>query len=396
MVEYMLATEEQKEYAAVAYKIMDKELRPQLEKLEHADEGRGVYPMDVHKKLAEAGFYGMNIPEEYGGLDLDIVTRAVITEEMAKVDAGFTFQFYNSGAYFPLIQQTKISEEEKRGWAERILSGDEVGCFVVTEPNAGSDASAMRTTAVKEGNEWVLNGTKCFASGAPIATFYLVAAWTDKKAGASNGVTFFFIERGTPGLSVGKKENKMGLKLSETAELILDDVHVPEDHVIGEVGKGFKYSMDLISKEGRASGMAFNLGLAQAALDQAVAYAKERRQFGKRIIDHEGLGFLIADMKARTEASRALMYYVLESIKAGKDIGSMGSVCKMYISDCTMQTTIDAVQVLGGYGYMKDYPVEKYMRDAKIFQIFSGTNQIQRRNIARALAGRDPLAAKKH
>lgn len=395
MVEYMLATEEQKELAMVAYEIMDKELRPQLEALEHGDEGRGTYPMDVHKKLAEAGFYGMNIPEEYGGLDLDIVTRAIITEEMAKVDAGFTFQFYNSGAYFPMIRMTGIPEEEKRGWAERILAGDEIGCFVITEPDAGSDATAMKTKAVKDGDEWVLNGTKCFASGAPIATFYMIAAWTDKEAGASNGVTFFLVEKGTPGLTIGKKENKMGLKLSETAEVILDNCRVPADHVIGEVGKGFKYSLDLITREGRASGMAFNLGLAQAALDEAVAYAKERRQFGKRIIDHEGLGFLIADMKARTEASRALMYYVLEAIKAGKDIGTMGSVCKMYISDCTMQTTIDAVQVLGGYGYMKDYPVEKYMRDAKIFQIFSGTNQIQRRTIARALAGRDPLKVRK-
>lgn len=393
MVEYLLATEEQKELAMGARAILEKELLPQIEALEHADEDRGKYPMDVHQKLAEAGYFGMNVPEEWGGLGFDIVTQALIMEEMAKIDAGFTFSFYNAGTYFPMILASGLTKEEKQEWADGILAGEKLGCFCITEPGAGSDVTAMRTVARKEGNEWVITGTKCFASNAPISNYFLVAAWTDKEKRASEGITFFLVEK-ERGVEIGKKERKMGLKLSETSEVIFDEVHVPEDHVIGEVGKGLKLSLDLISNEGRAVGMSFNLGLAQAALDAAVAYTKERRQFGKRIIDHDGLGFLIADMKARTEASRGLLYYTLNALKEGKKIGTMGSVCKMYISDCTMQTAVDAVQCLGGYGYMKDYPVEKLMRDAKIFQIFSGTNQIQRRTIARALAGKDPQKAK--
>lgn len=394
MVQYLLATEEQKELAESARAILENELLPQIEELEHADDGRGRYPMDVHQKMAEAGYFGMNIPEEWGGLGFDVVTQALIAEEMAKIDAGFTFSFYNAGTYFPMILASGLSKEEKQEWADGIMSGEKIGCFCITEAGAGSDVTAMRTTAVQDGDEWVINGTKCFASNGPISNYFLVAAWTDKSKGASKGITFFLVEK-ERGVAIGKKECKMGLKLSETSEVIFDNVRVPADHIIGEVGRGLKISLDLISNEGRAVGMSFNLGLAEAALDKAVEYTKERRQFGKRVIDHEGLAFLIADMKARTEACRGLLYYTLSSLRDGKDIGSMGSVCKMYISDCTMQTTTDAVQCLGGYGYMKEYPVEKYMRDAKIFQIFSGTNQIQRRNITRALAGRDPQAAKK-
>lgn len=388
MVEYLMATEEQKDLAQTAYEITKKELSDRIDEFEKADDGRGKFPIDVLKTLAEAGYYGMNIPEEWGGLGFDKVTQALIMEQIAKVDAGFAFSFYNAGTYFPIILQTGMSKEEKQSWADRILSGESAGAFAITEPNAGSDAAAMKSTAVKDGNEWVINGTKCFMSNAPIADHFLIAAWTDKTKRASQGVTFFFVEK-ERGVQIGKKEYKMGLKLSETSEIIMDNVRIPEDHVIGEVGKGFGASLGVITNEGRALGMAFNLGLAQAALDEAVEYAKVRRQFGKRIIDHEGLGFLIADMKARTEASRALMYQTLMAQDQGIDVGTLPSICKMYISDCTMQTTIDAVQVLGGYGYMHDYPVEKYMRDAKIFQIFSGTNQIQRRTIARALAGKD-------
>lgn len=394
MVNYLFATEEQRELADTARLILENELKPQIEDLEHADEERGKYPLDVHEIMAKAGYFGMNIPEEWGGVGMDIVTQALIAEEMAKVDAGFTFSFYNMGTYFPMIEKSGLTKEEKQQWADRIMSGEARGCFCITEADAGSDATAMRTYAVKDGDEWVISGVKCFASNAPVSNYFLVAAWTDRQKRASEGITFFLVEK-ERGVKIGKKERKMGLKLSETSDVIFDEVRVPQSHVIGEVGKGLVLSMNLISNEGRAIGMSFNLGLAQAALDLAVEYAKERRQFKKRIIDHEGLAFMIADMKARTEASRGLLYYTLTAMRDGKDAGNMGCVCKMYISDCTMQTAIDAVQVLGGYGYMKDYPVEKLMRDAKIFQIFSGTNQIQRRTIARGLAGRDPLAARR-
>lgn len=393
MVNYIFATDEQRELAQGAYDILKNELLPKIDELEKADDYHGQFPMDVFQTLVDVGYYGMNIPEEYGGLGLDIVTQALIIEEMAKIDAGFTFSAYNMGTYFPQILQTGLPEEEKRAWAERILAGEERGTFAVTESNAGSDAGAMKMTAVPDGDEWVLNGTKTFITSAPMATFVLVAAWTDKTKRASEGVTFFLVEK-SRGWEVGRKEFKMGLKLSETAELIFDDVRVPKDHVIGEVGKGFGTALGVISTEGRTVGTAMNLGIAEAALEKAVTYAKERRQFGKRIIDFQGIGFMIADMQARTDASRALLYETLQAMNSGVKVGKrLSSEVKCYVSDNTMQTCTDAVQVLGGYGYMHEYQVEKYMRDAKIFQIFSGTNQIQRNTIVKELAGRDPQKA---
>lgn len=393
MTNYIFATDEQKELADLARQICEAQLKPQLAELEKADNGLGAYPYDVHKALAEAGFYGMAIPEEYGGLGFDRVTQGVILEEIAKIDAGFAFDFYNMGNFLPAILETSIPQEEKQMWADRILSGEGMGCFGITESEAGSDAAAMKSTATfdEATNEWVINGNKCFITGAPEANFFLTCAWTDKTQRASKGVTAFFVEK-ERGVQVGKKENKMGLKLSQTAEVIYDDVRVPADHVIGKPGEGFGRALGIISGDGRPMGSVVCLGIAQAALDAAIDYAKGRRQFGKRIIDHEGLAFLIADMKNRTDAARAMLYQTLEAMDRGLANPTMIAGTKTFVADTTMQTAVDAVQVLGGYGYMKEYPVEKYMRDAKIFQIFSGTNQIQRRNIVKAIAGRDPEA----
>lgn len=393
MVRYPFATEEQKELAAGARKIVDKELAPYLKKYEKGNEGRGEYPMAVHSKLAEAGYYGMNIPEEWGGLGLDIVTRAMITEELAQVDAGFAFSFTCGGNYFPEILMTSIPNADKQKWADKILSGETIGCLALTEPSAGSDASAMRTTAVLDGDEWVINGTKCFISNAPRADFFLVTAWTDKTKKASQGVTQFFVEK-ERGVQIGKQENKMGIKLSETAEVIFDNVRVPQDHVIGEVGKGFVVTMTHIG-ETRCLHGAYSTGIAQAAFDAASEYAKTRRQFGKRIIDQQAVAFMLADMKARTETCRAMLYQTLTCIEKGMPIGDGSNIVKLMCADNAVQTTIDAVQVMGGYGYMKDYPVEKLMRDAKIFQIFGGTSQILRRTIGRNIAGKDTAAISK-
>ncbi len=394
MVHFRYATEEQRALADDARKILEKELKPQLEALEKADHGLGAYPMDVHQKMADAGYYAMNIPEELGGLNMDILTRTIIAEEMAQVDAGFTFAFTNLGNNCSAIWETSMPMEQKLDIAQRTMSGELKHCFCLTEADAGSDAAAMRTTAVKDGNEWVINGTKCFASGGPNADYFIVAAWTDKTQRASKGVTVFVVEK-ERGVTIGKKENKMGLKTSETSEVVFDNVRVPEDHSVGEVGTGFVKALSIISDEGRLTGLAYCLGLAQSAFDYALEYAKTRRQFGKRIIDHQAVGFMLADMEARTQACRAMLYEAVCCKRDGIDIGHTPNLLKTFISDCTMQTTLDAVQVFGGYGYMKDYPVEKLMRDAKIFQIFSGTNQIQRKNAVTALAGRDPLLAKK-
>ena len=387
MVNYILATEEQKDLAMNARSILEKYLAPRIEEFEHADDGHGVFSREILQHLVEAGYYGMGIPEEYGGLGLDLLTQAIIVEEMAKVEAGFTFSAFNAGNFFPLILKTGLSAEEKQTWADKILAGEVMGCFALTEPSAGSDAAAMRTTALKDGSEWVINGTKCFITNAPNADFFLIAAWTDKEQKPSRGITFFFVEK-ERGVNIGKKEKKMGLKLSETSDVILEDVRVPEDHVIGEVGRGFGAALEVLNEDGRIMDAVCALGVGQAALDHAIDYAKVRKQFGKRIIDHQGLGFLIADMQLRMESARALLYQTVDAICQGIATHHLTSSVKAYVTDSVMQVTTDAVQVFGGYGYSTEYPVEKYMRDAKIFQIFGGTNQIQRMIIMRDLAGK--------
>ncbi len=388
MIEYRLATEQQKEIAQMARNILDKELAPRLKELERANDGRGMFPLDVAKTLAASGLYATDIPEEWGGLGLDLVSTCVMAEEMAKVDAGFAFNFVSAGIYFPFILRSGLSREGKQDWADRLLAGEAWGSLCLTEPEAGSDTSAVRTTAVKDGDEWVLNGRKCFVTGGYQADHYFVVAWNDKSKSQGKGMTMFLVERDRPGVSVGGLEDKLGLKLSETCDLVLDDVRVPEDHVIGEVGKGMRETLSLLHIT-RCYVMSFCLGIAQSALDCATQYAQVRKTWNKPIVDHQGLGFLLADMQIRTEASRGMLYYVASCIKDGQDTGSLTSCVKAFVSDSTMQTTLDAVQVLGGYGYMKEYPVEKLMRDAKIFQIFDGTNQIQRMLIARDLAKKE-------
>ncbi len=391
MVRYFLATEEQREFADGVRQILDKELKPHIEEYENMDGGLGVYPRTVHEKLVEAGYFAVEVPESMGGLGLDRVTQAVIIEEIGQVDAGFAFAFASASAQHFNILNTGMSAEEKQMWTDRVLAGT-IGAFALTEPNAGSDAAAMRTSAVydEKTNEWVINGTKCFASGASNAEYFIVMAWTDKTKRASQGVTAFFVEK-ERGVQIGKKENKMGLHLSETAEIILEDVRVPADHVVGEVGKGFGVALGGIKGAAAIVNCCPVLGMAQTALDEAVEYAKTRRQFGKRIIDHQGLGFIIADMQMRVAACRSMLY---EALVCARDNvpNNLDLMIKPYITDSCMQVCMDAVQVFGGYGYMKDYPVERYMRNAKIFQIFGGTNQIKRKNLIKSIAGKDTQA----
>ncbi len=392
MVSYALATEEQRELAETARKILEKELKPRIEEFEAADGGLGVYPMDVHNTLVEAGYYNMDIPEEYGGLGLDPITQAIIIEEMGKVDAGFAFSFAGSGCYFDRVRMMKISEEKKQEIADDLLAGA-MCSFNLTEPGAGSDPAAMRTTAVYDEttDEWVINGTKCFGSNAPNAKYFIVSAWTDKTKRASQGITEFWVEKDR-GVQIGKKENKMGLHLSETSDVIYEDVRVPADHVIGEVGKGFGNALNGIKTASALVNCCPTLGTAQAALDLAIDYAKTRRQFGKRIIDHQGLGFIIADMMMRLESARAMLYEYLNCEAQGVDCHKLDLMIKPYITEQAFQVCDDAIQVLGGYGYMKDYPVERYMRNLRIFRIFGGTNQIKRKNLIKSVAGRDPEA----
>lgn len=385
-VEYPFATKEQIQIAEQARIILEKELKPHLEELEEGDGGKGHFPVEVAKILADAGYLGITIPKKYGGLELDCVTRCLIEEEMSKIDAGFTFAVHGtSNLQFPYIAKSGLSEEEKQQWADRIMAGESFGAICFTEPQAGSDASAITTTAVYDEatDEYVLNGLKCFASNGPIADHFIIFAWTDRTQKPSRGISAFLVEK-ERGVKIGSIESKLGLRMSKTSEVVLEDVRVPADHMCGEPGRAYKMFLEGMD-EIRVSGMVFSLGIAQAAMDAAVEYAKVRETMGKPIIRHQGLGFLLAEMQTRTDASRALLYQGARCIDAGIPLGTTSSSSKNFVANSTVQTVIDAMEVFGGYGYMKDYPIEKLVRDAKIFTIFDGTTEINKMVIARQL-----------
>jgi len=381
MVEYLLATDEQRELAEIAGAICEKELRPRLEELEEANGGVGEYPWDVHHKLAESGYYAMNIPQDWGGLDLDNVTRGLIFEEISKTDCGFAFSFRGLGDKFNLIINSHIPQDEKRAWIDRMLEGKAGGAFGLTEAEAGSDSKALRTTAVKDGNEWVINGSKCFITSGNLADFFGIFAWTDKSVSASKGITCFLVEK-ERGVQVTKVEKKMGFKLSPTVELVLEDVRVPEDHIVGELGRGFATAMGSLDVA-RPFNSVFAIGAAQRAVDVAREYANQRKTFGKFIIEHQAVGFKLAELQMKVDAARALTYYALVAGDRGIPLGRIASCAKAEPTELCQEVAIDALQILGGYGYMKEYPLEKIMRDMRLFTIFAGTNEIQRMVISR-------------
>lgn len=385
MINYLIATPEQKELANTAREIMEKELVSRVPELDR--EGR--FPVDVLKILAEAGYYGMDIPQRWGGLELDKKTMAIIYEEMAKIDAGFTLSFSVAANEWQRVAATNWTEEEKEAFMQEIIAGNKIGAFCLTEPDAGSDAAAIKTSASQEGDDWIIDGHKCFVTNGPVADYYHVFAWTDRTKSAGQGITLFHVDASTPGVSVGKHEDKMGLRLSETSDVYFDQVRVPSKNIVGELHRGFRIGMAEL-ESARVLNMVFVLGLAQAAQDYAVEYSKVRTTFGKRICDHQGLAFMLADMQTAIDASRALLYYSLDCAQAGIPLGTLSPSTKMFVSEQALKVALDAIQVLGGYGYSREYPVEKLARDAKIFSIFEGTNQIQRMNSARFLVGRPP------
>jgi alkylation response protein AidB-like acyl-CoA dehydrogenase len=285
------------------------------------------------------------------------------------------------------------SDEQKAKYLPRIASGQSLAAFGLTEPEAGSDAGGLQTTAVKDGNEYILNGTKQWITNGGDAEIYTVIAKTNKAKGA-RGASAFIVEKGTPGFEFGKKENKMGIRASSTRELIFQDCRIPAENLIAKEGMGFMVAMRTLDKS-RPGVAAQALGIAAGALDEAVKYSRERRQFGKPICAFQGLQFMLADMATEVEAARALIYQAARHIDSGaKNISKASAMCKVFAADTAMKVTTDAVQIFGGYGYMKEYPVEKMMRDAKITQIYEGTNQIQREVIATALI-KEAAAAKK-
>ena len=342
----------------------------------------GEYPWDIRKLLAEHDILGLPFEEQYGGTGTGTLMLEIAVEEIARACA--------SSALILMVQELGTlpiqmfgTDEQKERFLPPCASGEWSPAFCLSEPEAGSDPGSMRTTAVQDGDEWVINGTKNWITNATIADFYLVFATTDRE---SRRITCFIVEKDRPGFSVPKLEHKLGIKGSPTGTPVFEDVRVPQENVVGEVGRGLAVALATLERT-RLSAGAQAVGIAQGAIDYAVGYAKERVAFGKPIIEMQGLQFKLADMQTRTAAARELLYKAASMADRDEPgLGFYSSMAKLFASDTAMYVTVEAVQVLGGYGYVTEYPVERYMRDAKITQIYEGTNEIQRVVIARAMS----------
>lgn len=335
----------------------------------------GEYPEDNIKTLGQLGLMGLTIGEEYGGNKVDTATYVMVVEEIAKGCAS-TASIMNIHSTTSCLTIGRFGTEEQKQKYLPVLAAGNVGAFALTESDSGSDAGSIKTTAVLDGDSYVLNGTKCFISNSGPAELYTIFAKTDKNSG-TKGISAFIVEAGTPGLTIGKHENKMGIRGSITCELIIENLRVPKENLLGKEGQGFKIAMSVLDNARLGAG-SMAVGIAQAAYETALAYSMERKQFGKPIIDFQGIGFMLADMAMQIESARCLVYKAACADDAGKPFGKEAAMAKCLASDMAVQVCLNAIQILGGYGYMKDYPTERYLRDAKILQIYEGTNQIQR------------------
>jgi butyryl-CoA dehydrogenase len=372
-------TEQQQMIIDTAREITNEKIIPVRAELDEKNQ----FPKAILQDIAKADLFSIFVPEEYGGLGGGCYDIVLALEELARGCVGVATSYAASAlGIFPVMIAGSV--EQKQKYLPDIASGVRWAAFGLTEANAGSDASGIRTTAVLDGEEWILNGTKQWITNGGESQIYSIVALTDPSKGA-RGASIFIVEDGDPGFSYGKKEDKMGIRSSSTRELILKDCRIPKDRLVGKKGTGFITVMKTLdmSRPGIAS---LAIGLGQAALDEAVLYAKQRVQFGKPIIGFQAVQHILADMAIQLEAGRALVYAAARHIDSNpKNMSKASSMCKVFATDMAMKVTTDAVQVLGGYGYMKEYPVEKMMRDAKILQIYEGTNQIQRNVIGQEL-----------
>jgi len=369
-------TEEQQMIQDLAAQIADEKIKPVA--LKYDEEGK--FPHDIVKILADSDLCGVYISEEYGGFGGGIFEMALVVEQLSRACGGIALSFAASGlGAFPIILFG--SDEHKQKYLPQIASGAKLAAFGLTEANAGSDAAGIQTTAVLDGDEYILNGTKQWITNGGEADIYTVIACTNRAKGA-RGFSAFIVEKGTPGFSFGKKENKMGIRASVTSELVFEDCRIPKENLLYREGMGFIIAMKTLDRT-RPGVAAQALGIAQGAFEEALKYSGQRVQFNKPISSFQAIQHMLADMAIQIEAARALVYQTCKLVDSGeKSISKESAMSKVFASDTAMKVTIDAVQVMGGYGYMKEYPVEKMMRDAKITQIYEGTNQIQRNVIA--------------
>ncbi len=372
-------TKEQEMVRKMVREFAENEVKPLAAEVDETER----FPMETVKKMQRYNMMGVFIPKEYGGAGGDEVAYAITVEELSRVcgTTGVICSAHSSLACWPIWKYG--TEEQKQKYLVPLASGQKIGAFGLTEPNAGTDAAGQQTKAVLDGNEWVLNGTKIFITNGGEADTYVIMAMTDKSKG-TRGISSFIVERGTPGFSIGKKEEKMGIRGSATTELVFEDCRIPKENLLGEIGEGFKVAMSTLDG-GRIGIAAQALGIAQGALDETVEYMKQREQFGKPLSKFQALQFEIADMETRINASRFLVYNAAWRKSAGLPYGKAAAMAKLYAAETAMYVTTKAVQLHGGYGYTKDYPVERMMRDAKITEIYEGTSEVQRMVISSAV-----------
>ena len=372
-----LLTEEQIELKKIARRIALEKVKPVVKKYDEGHE----YPWDMVKVFADAGFFELYVPEEYGGAGCGVLELCIVTEELSRICGGISLSLAATAlGTFPIL--ISGNDEQKARFLPRLAKGEILAGFGLTEPAAGSDAGSIKTSARRQGDYYILNGQKCFITNGGNAKVYTIIASTDPTKG-TRGASAFIIEEGMEGFRYGKVEDKMGIRASSTCDLVFEDCKVPLQNLIGKEGMGFIVAMKTLDKS-RPGVAAQALGIAQGAFDLAVEYTSQREQFGKTIISNQGVQWMLADMAIEIEASRALVYAVARMIDAGhENVAKDAGIAKYKAAETAMKVATNAVQLFGGYGYMKDYPIEKFMRDAKITQIYEGTNQIQLMVIAK-------------
>ncbi|WP_088009463.1 acyl-CoA dehydrogenase [Indiicoccus explosivorum] len=371
-------TEEQRMMRDMVRDFAKKEIEPRIPEME-----AGKFPREILDKMAELGLMGIIVPEKHGGSDMDFISYIIAIHELSKVSAtvGVILSVHTSVGTNPILNFG--TDEQVSKYVPRLASGEYLGAFALTEPSAGSDAASLKTKAVRDGDDYVINGSKVFITNGGEADVYVLFASTNPEKGAK-GISAFIVEKDFPGLVIGKDEKKMGLHGSRTVQLTLEDLRVPKENLLGNEGEGFKVAMANLNC-GRIGIAAQALGVAEAALEYATAYAKEREQFGKPIASQQGVGFKLADMATQVESARLLVYQAADLYARGKTCNKESSMAKLFASRAATKASIEAVQVFGGYGYTEEYPVERLFRDAKITEIYEGTSEIQRLVISKQL-----------